>query len=610
MEVEVRFCKNSDKSKLPAQLEVGLCNNILGSMFADCDFKVGRRSIVGCHEYYGVKSYLHNLLNFNAEAKDTWMETSGWTKDIADAFNYFGKKIDPALLKDHNTYYPNTGYEARKNLFRTPAGDDWLDTSITLLGPMHTDLDSTKTGLINRLGCQITLTQQKPEFYLLCDDPQVDAVLQIISAKIHIKLINIEPKIYDQVIQKLDHTPAIYNYRRIMVTSYPITKGSPKVHFDKIFSGQNPCRAFFFLVETEALEGKVNSNPYSYRCRWPAPRLPNLFMDCPRHKLTDIEYDVLVAEILARRARFESDLASFRGRRDTARQHLARRTELARQNVQLQQRHREFQHRELAQQERQGQQERPRERARSTSPSFSARSGRSMFSRLSDFFLGGPTSTRSATRSQESEVEILTPAEISPEIHPVPPFERQPHPASPLMTPHPASLLMTEDDSVIGSAADLDFFEEEPVSDVSLTLPECNCACATAVTPDPFRVTSMRFKLNGNDFGSISSAEYRMNDVRSQFVNANLCLNLENTNWSTGITYRDFATDSHFLAVDLSASGNSSGTQLAPLVRTGQPTLEISFDKPTSISLDVLVVMEMLSVMTVDKHRAVSLSYA
>jgi hypothetical protein len=89
----------------------------------------------------------------------------------------------------------------------------------------------------------------------------------------------------------------------------------------------------------------------------------------------------------------------------------------------------------------------------------------------------------------------------------------------------------------------------------------------------------------------------------------NQSLNLQNTNWSNGLNYEAFSTDSHFLAVDLSASGNSGSSVLAPQVRKETGSLDIIFDRPTTIPLDVVCVIEMLASMDIDNDRSISMSY-
>jgi hypothetical protein len=157
---------------------------------------------------------------------------------------------------------------------------------------------------------------------------------------------------------------------------------------------------------------------------------------------------------------------------------------------------------------------------------------------------------------------------------------------------------------------DIYFTEKAPIYHESNPLPECNCK-GTDKAQTPFKVTSMKFNLNQKAVNnSIQLDEYRTNDLRSQYVASNQCSNLENTNWSNGITYEAFTTDTHFLAVDLSASGSSSDGVLSPRIRTGASSFSVTFNKPTTIPLDVVVVLELLSTMRIDKERAVSLDYS
>jgi hypothetical protein len=229
LEASVKICQRN-RLPLPDEVDLSFCNNILPSLFSKCDFVVGGTSILGGTNHFGLKNYLHQLMNFSTKVKSTWMSTSGWSDDIPNHFNNFGNTD-----KTGKTTYINKGYLQRKLLFRNSENTEWLKDPITLLAPLHCDIDTAKTGLLNKLGVTIHFSRASPEFYLLCNDPNVDAMIDLVDLKLHMKIVNIEPKIFLRVTEQLRKEPALYYYRRMIIYINPIAVGSLHANIEQVF---------------------------------------------------------------------------------------------------------------------------------------------------------------------------------------------------------------------------------------------------------------------------------------------------------------------------------------------------------------------------------------
>ena len=350
LEASLKVCKR-DKSALGDNVEVSFVNNILPSLFSKFELQLGKKNTEGGQHFFGLKNYIHQLLNFTPEAKETWMKTSGWADDKPGTFNCFARE-------EGKKFYANKGYIERKRLFRNADDTQWLKDPTTLLVPLHCDLASTKTGLLNKLGLNIMLKRQEAKFYLLSNDPEVDAMIDIVALKIHIKAVTIEPKIYLQVTERLKREPALYHYRSTLVYVYPIAVASPKKNIEQVFQLNTPYKALFFLSESDSIQGgDVTKNPYSFRHEWPGRRCQTIIKTCPKHMLTTVQYDQLVEELAERVARFNEELTAFQIRQETSDNALKQRLQQLR----------ELEHREL-----------PRDMRR-TSPSLTSRRSRLVF---------------------------------------------------------------------------------------------------------------------------------------------------------------------------------------------------------------------------------------
>ena len=88
---------------------------------------------------------------------------------LADTYEAFGKH--------GKTYADNLGYSDRQHLFRRD--NKYPLKEVPLIGQISQDFQGSHQGLWPHQEVKISLVKSKPAFYLLCNDPDVDAHLDI-----------------------------------------------------------------------------------------------------------------------------------------------------------------------------------------------------------------------------------------------------------------------------------------------------------------------------------------------------------------------------------------------------------------------------------------------
>ncbi len=139
---------------IPATKLVAPINNTMHSLFKSCRVWLGESLISKNSDNYPYKSYMIDLFSYDGPAKFSWLEGQMFYQDN------FGKTLAA------QTAVGNSGFATRMNLFKNEAQTAYHQGTVTTMGRLHTDLNSTDAPLIPGLGLKIELTFSSSDFLI------------------------------------------------------------------------------------------------------------------------------------------------------------------------------------------------------------------------------------------------------------------------------------------------------------------------------------------------------------------------------------------------------------------------------------------------------------
>lgn len=221
----------------------GVVNNILHSLFRQITITMNGKSIAQTDTNYSYRALITNLLNYGNDASSTHLESTGWKLDTG---NLDG--ILPGL---------NHGLDGRRESFKS-------DSVIEIMGKIHGDLFNQDRYLLNNVDLRISLSLEKPEFYIMEEDDG-NASIQIMDATLYMDHITLNPSVLVAQQMVLQKTEAIYPYTRVEVKTYTVPANSMNISLDNIVIGQLPNLLVFCMVDNDAYTGKRSKNPFNFK---------------------------------------------------------------------------------------------------------------------------------------------------------------------------------------------------------------------------------------------------------------------------------------------------------------------------------------------------------
>lgn len=211
-------------------------NNLLHSMIKQVTLTIGNNEITTASNTYAFKAYFNTLLYASPEAKDYYLDSVLWHKDIAGEMESFSA-------------------ERMKYL---------MNGEIDLIGKLHLDMCFQDRALMGGCKIAISITPNEPKFYLRCDSEIVPTV-QIIDACLYVHKSKVTPAIVEAHNRALGMGTAKYPISRKEVKSFSIPANTLDHHINDAFNGVLPRRIYVAFVESEAFIGDFSKNPFNFQ---------------------------------------------------------------------------------------------------------------------------------------------------------------------------------------------------------------------------------------------------------------------------------------------------------------------------------------------------------
>ena len=116
---------------------------------------------------------------------------------------------------------------------------------------------------------------------------------------------------------------------------------------------------------------------------------------------------------------------------------------------------------------------------------------------------------------------------------------------------------------------------------------------------DPFMLQTVSMKHNGVEVEGLASDD-NQKSFRDQYFRLLELTNQNHGKSSCSISFSNFVNNHCFLLYDFTSSLNMTEPPLLPLVEPGNLRLELTFDKPTTCPLNVIIMAELSTSLTLD----------
>lgn len=219
--------------------DIAPVNNWLHSMFSQVEVYLNQKCVTPPSNNYNYRAYLEHLLNYGNDAKSSHLTTSMWYKDTAG-------KMGPVA--------GNTGYIKRKSL--TKSG-----VEVEMFGNLHCDIFNQDKFMLNGVDMTVKLIKAKNEFHLM---GATEAHVEITDANLFVRKVKINPSILIAHARALSVTPAKYPITRVEIKTITIPSSVQSRTFDNLFLGQLPKRCIIGMVNGQAFNGSLATNPYNF----------------------------------------------------------------------------------------------------------------------------------------------------------------------------------------------------------------------------------------------------------------------------------------------------------------------------------------------------------
>ena len=215
-------------------------NNILHSLFSECDVYANGIKISTANGLYGHKSYLETEMSHSQDAKDTWLACQG--------YNYEHDPADQTHADIHG----------REESTRASA-------TLHLIGKLSVDFFACDKLLLPDVSLRIKLVRAHNDFVIMSDDATKHYTVRIRDANIYVRKMTVSENVVASIERVLLKTPAIYKYSEGVPRSFIIPSGQNSWKHEDVFM-KEPIRRMAIAMNTNVAFGASNvSNPYYYQ---------------------------------------------------------------------------------------------------------------------------------------------------------------------------------------------------------------------------------------------------------------------------------------------------------------------------------------------------------
>ena len=258
--VKARISKQGE-DKITTDSKIAPVNNFLHSCFKQISIDLNGTTIENTNITYPYKAYLLNLLNYNNEAKDTFLSSSLFYKDTPSQMD----NIEMVRVKTEGTgnntkevpVTVNEGMMQRRKLLIDGEG------KIEMMGPLYCDLFHSDRFLMDNIPIRIKLWKSDDKFCLMGPKDSTYTVT-FEEVKIRIRHQLVSPRVMVAHKHTLQKTNAIYPIKSSVVKIFPIINNTLNV--SQIISDSfMPDKVIIAMTDGLSTTGLFDKNPFNFK---------------------------------------------------------------------------------------------------------------------------------------------------------------------------------------------------------------------------------------------------------------------------------------------------------------------------------------------------------
>ena len=216
-----------------------LVNNILHSLFSDCNVYANGLKISSANGLYGHKSLIETELSYGRGAKDTWLACQGYTHEPAP---------------NDQTAAPFT---TRRAAIRQSAENMFI-------GKVGSDFFTCDKHLLSGVTLRISFVRARESFCLISEGAAKNYVIRITEASLYVRKMVVSDNVVTSIERVLMKTPAIYRYTEVIPKTFLAPDGILSWTQEDVFH-KEPIRRFAIALCTNTnFNGTNNTNPFQY----------------------------------------------------------------------------------------------------------------------------------------------------------------------------------------------------------------------------------------------------------------------------------------------------------------------------------------------------------
>jgi hypothetical protein len=240
-----------NKVNLETADAVGPINNFFHSAISQIEIKLNNTIIENTNTTYPYKAYLSDLLNYNQDAKESYLQSTLFVKDRAGFMN----NLAQTKTENNTKTEGNDGFWERKKMIN--------GGSVNMCGRLHCDIFNSDRYLLNKVNITITVKFSSPDFCLLWSEDNKKYGFHMETMVLMLRKVKISPAVANAHNNTLMKSLACYPIKRTSVNDFSIDTVGKKFA-TTILDGKIPSRLVLGLVTNSAFMGNRKENPFNF----------------------------------------------------------------------------------------------------------------------------------------------------------------------------------------------------------------------------------------------------------------------------------------------------------------------------------------------------------
>jgi hypothetical protein len=228
-------------------------NNVLHSLFSQCNVTLNYVPITQSGDLYQYRSYFETLLTYGSVAAAPHLTNSFWYLGQGDML-----PLDPSAA-DKSASATNVGFITRWDRIKR-SGD------VQLYDRLNSDLCNVRKYLRPGVHLHIKLTEARSSFYLMNATADSKTTFKFLDTKLFMKRIRPHPDLLSAHNTTLkDGGIPRHNSTRVELKAFTFATGSNSTSIDNLVLRPIPKRILFTMIKNTDFLGSMATNPFKLR---------------------------------------------------------------------------------------------------------------------------------------------------------------------------------------------------------------------------------------------------------------------------------------------------------------------------------------------------------